>query len=438
MQWSCIVRYMVRCSFVFLLLGSFLFGADKGENLTQPQDNNKTQNDTMQPVIVEDRSGLTQKELRELAKKHDKAKKQNSLQIKDVVDSIEEDGKVNVTNLVKKEWDELMPTPRDGYDWIQTKYGDWLKGHIRSYYQREFEFDSQEFGIYTFELSDLKQILSYGVMNINIDNVAIFQGIIRYKDKKITIITGDAIYTFDKNMIISISNAKEKERYKWAGNFSLSVDIRKGNNDQSDFALQGHLQRRTPKNRFSLDYLGRYSSKDEDKTAEDNRINARYDIYYTRKFFYTPLFGEYYQNYFQNIRYQITAGFGIGYTFYDTIKTEWDIAVGPAYLTIKNYNVVDDDSVSHSLSFEFASKFKYSFNKLNKIRFDYKFSLTDKESGTYKHHSVLKFENDLIKDRIFIDTSLIWDYIHHVEEKENGYTPTKSDFQILVGGGLIF
>jgi len=430
---------MVRCSFVFLLLSSFLFGADKDQNLTQPQDSNKTIEEPDGPVVIEDTSGLSEDELRELAKEHDKAKKQNSLKIKDVVDSIEENGKVNVTNLVKKEWDELTPTPRDGYDWIQTKYGDWLKGHIRSYYQRELEFDSQEFGIYTFELSDLKQILSYDVMNINIDNVAIFTGIIRYKDKKITIITGDALYTFDRNMIISISSAKDRERDKWAGSFSLNVDIQSGNTDQSDFALQGHLQRRTPKNRFMIDYLGRYSTKDQEKTTEDNRINGRYDIYFTKKFFYTPLFGEYYQNYFQNIRYQVTLGAGIGYTIYDTIKTEWDVATGPAYLTTKNYNVDDDgDIMSRSLSWEFNSKYKYSFNKLNKIRLNYKFSLTDRASGTYKHHGMLKFENDIVKDRIYVDTSLIWDYIHHVQQKEDGYLPKKSDFQILIGGGLIF
>jgi len=149
------------------------------------------------------------------------------------------------------------------------------------------------------------------------------------------------------------------------------------------------------------------------------------------------LFGEYYQNYFQNIQYQITAGFGVGYMIYDTIKIEWDIAAGPAYLTTKNYDATDA-LVSHSASFEFDSKYKYSFNKLNKVRLNYKFSLTDKDSGTYKHHAVLKFENDLVKDRIFIDTSFIWDYMHHVQEKEDGYMPKKSDFQILVGGGLIF
>jgi len=426
---------MVRCSLFILLSICTLFAQEVDTNVTT-KDVNQTQTVT-EPVVIEDTSGLSEEEIRKKAKEHEKKKRKKPLKIKDVVDSIEENGNVNVSNLVKKEWEELEPTPKDGYDWVQTKYDDWLKGHIRSFYHRELEFDSQEFGIHVFKLTDIKQMRSFDVMKVNIDNVAIFQGIIRYKDKKITIITGDAIYTFDKSMIISISSAKEKEKYKWAGNFSLNLDVRRGNSDQSDFALQGHLQRRTPKNRFMLEYLGRYSSKDKEKTAADNRVNARYDIYYTRKFFYTPLFGEYYQNYFQNIQYQITAGFGIGYMIYDSIKIEWDIAAGPAYLTTKNYDATDD-LVSHSLSFEFDSKYKYSFNRLNKVRLNYKFSLTDKDSGTYKHHTVLKFENDLVKDRIFIDTSFIWDYMYHVQEKENGYMPKKSDFQILVGGGLIF
>ena len=47
-------------------------------------------------------------------------------------------------------------------------------------------------------------------------------------------------------------------------------------------------------------------------------------------------------------------------------------------------------------------------------------------------------ENDIIKDKIFIDISFIWDYLDNPKTDEKGNTPKKSDTQILVGGGIKF
>ncbi len=82
-------------------------------------------------------------------------------------------------------------------------------------------------------------------MSVNIDDAVIFKGVIHYKDGKITIIQGDVNYTFDKSLIISISTDHEKERYKWAGDILLGINIRQGNNEQSDFSLRANIQRRT-------------------------------------------------------------------------------------------------------------------------------------------------------------------------------------------------
>ena len=423
------MRFMARFSLVLCLAVLFLEAND---------DKAKETEDSKQPVVIEDKTGISKKELRKKAKEIEK-KDKKPLKIRDVVDSIDENGTVKVSKLIKQKWEELSPTPKDGFDWIQTVYGDWLKGHIRSMYDEEIEFDSKEFGIYTFKLSDISQMKSYDIMSVNIDNVAIFKGLIRYKNNKITIISGDNSYTFDKNMIISISGAKEKEINKWVGDISFLADVRSGNNEQSDFSLKIFLQRRTPKNRLGFDYLGRYTSVKKEKTAEDNRLFVKYDRFFTKKFFVTPLFGEYYQNYFQNLKAQITVGTGVGYSIYNTTKTKWDVTAGPAYLQTNYYERLENGEDSEkSVSFEVSSKYEYKINKLNKLKLDYKFTITDKESGIYKHHSVLKLENDIIKDKVYIDTSFIWDYIDSPQPLSDGTIPQKSDFQVLVGAGVRF
>jgi len=90
-----------------------------------------------------------------------------------------------------------------------------------------------------------------------------------------------------------------------------------------------------------------------------------------------------------------------------------------------------------SFSIEAYTKYEYRFSTYNKLKTSYRLTLTEKESGRYKHHLEITLENDIVKDRIFINTSFLWDYIDHVQPA-NGITPLQSDYQIIVGGGLKF
>ncbi len=390
-----------------------------------------------EPVLIQDSSGSSTEEIRQKAAKEEHAPAPN-LTLKEVVRSIDENGSVRLHEIVPTKWEELSPTPQKGYDWIQTVYGDWLIGHIRYMYDDDLEFDSKEFGIITIPLKDITRIKSYDMMRVNIDNAAIFVGIINYKDGKITITNAQNSYTFDKKLIISIATAKEEEWYFWSGDLALDFDIRKGNTEQNSASLKISLKRRTPSDRFTFDYLGRYSKAEGVKISEDNRINTKYDYFLSKAFFVTPLFAEFYQNLFQNIKTQITFGSALGYTFVYTSETEWYVTLGPAYLRTHFYEVLPgESSSSRSFSLEATSKFERKLNRRNKLKLDYKATLSDKRSGAFRHHFVTKLENDIVKDKIFIDTAFIWDYVKHVQ-KSSGYIPKNSDFQFLVGAGIRF
>ena len=132
-------------------------------------------------------------------------------------------------------------------------------------------------------------------------------------------------------------------------------------------------------------------------------------------------------------------GAGIGYSVFDSSKMKWDISAGPAYLRTDYFEKLQNgDKHENTLSLEASSRFEYKINKLNKLKLDYKFTITEKKSGSYKHHSVVKLENDIIKDKIYIDTSFIWDYIQNPQALSDGTIPLQSDFQLLIGAGIRF
>jgi hypothetical protein len=274
-------------------------------------------------------------------------------------------------------------------------------------------------------------------MSVNIENVAVFSGIIRLKDDKITIIQGDKTFEFNRKKVVSLAPSGNKEFSYWSGKISLGIDIRKGNKEQYDYSAKAKLKRRTSDSNLYLDYLGRISSVDGKESANDHRINEKYDRFITRNFFWTPLSFEYYQDKFQNIKNQITAGIGLGYMVLDTDKVEWDISAGPAFTYIRYISVVDSKERIKSMAFDFSTKIDIKINSKIDFKYDYKATFTDKSAGTYKHHMVSTLENE-ITSWLDIDLTFVWDYLLDPQQDSNGIIPLKSDYQFLVGLGIEF
>ena len=366
-------------------------------------------------IEVKDQSGLSDDALRKIAKESDS------------VDSLK----------VVSTWDDLSPTPKK-YDWVQTKSKEWFKGEIKALYDDELEFDSDEVGLYTFKFKNIIQIKSYHVISVNIENLASFSGILRLKENKLTIIQGDHKYDFAKKDIVSFAPSGSKERNYWSGKIDLGFDVRSGNTNQQDYNAVINLKRRTVDSRLTFDYLGRISSKDGQEISNDHRLNEKYDIYLSRNFFWTPLFSEFYTDKYKNIDQQVTGGIGIGYTPINTKKIEWSISGGPAFVYTKYVTVTQGNSRNvFSPALELSTKVEFEINKIQDLTYDYKLTLTDKKSGAYKHHMLVKLENEFLS-WLDIDISAIWDYIHNPIESESGVVPTKNDFQVILSFGIEF
>ena len=423
----------------FLLLTLTAFGNDI-VNVTDANSSQKRVTSVVvsdAPVLIKDTSGLSDDEVREKAQKSDREnKKKKKVTIKKVVDAIDNSGNVDISKL-QQSWEELSPTPVR-FDWIQTKKGEWFKGTIKAMFDDELEFDSEEVGLYTFDLADIKQIKSYHIIEVNIAEIANIPGIIRYKDGKLKIIQGTETYNFNKNQIISFAIAGDKERQHWSGKVALNFDMRSGNRYQFDYTVQANIKRRTAKSKLLLDYIGRISRYNGAETANDHRINEKFDIYLTRNFFWTPVFSEFYTDKFKNIDTQYTAGFGLGYTVLKTKKTEWDISGGPAVLNT-NYITVPagtkNSTVSPSL--ELSTRVEYELSKITDITYQYKITLTNKASGSYKHHMILTLENEIL-EWLDLDITGIWDHTKIPEVDANGIAPLQNDYQVLVGIGIEF
>ena len=405
----------------------------------QSEDENRTTKDVERPsddvIVVKDNSGLTADEVRQKAKASD-SKKVAKVSVEEVVNALDEKGQVDISKLQDR-WEDLSPTPL-AYDWVQTKSGEWFKGEIKALFDDKLEFDSDEVGLYTFDFKDVIQIKSYHIISVNIENLASFPGILRLKGDDLTIVQGENKYEFKRQDIVSFAPDGKYERNFWSGKATLSLDFRRGNTDQYDYSAKINVQRRTSMSRLSFDYLGRISAKDNTETANDHRLNQKYDRYLTRHFFWTPVFSEVYTDKYKNIDLQLTLGLGVGYTLIDTSKTTWSVSGGPAFLYTRYETVGLNKSIdTFSPAMELSTKYEIEISEITDITYSYKLTYSDRAAGRYKHHMYLTLENELTS-WLDIDITGVWDYILEPEEASDSTLPKKSDYQLLVGFSLEF
>jgi len=434
----------------FLFLNLFLLslcGADLDSNATQNivsndvsvTDTNTTSQEVKRPkqdiIVVKDKSGKSADEVRKLAKEVDKQKRAK-VSVSEVVQSLDNKGQVDLSKLQDR-WEDLSPTPVK-YDWVQTKSGEWFKGKIKALFDDKLEFDSDEVGLYTFDFEDVVRIKSYNIISVNIENLASFPGVLRLKGDDLTIIQGANKYEFKRKDIVSFAPDGKYERNFWSGKAILSWDIRSGNTNQNDYSATVNVQRRTSVSKLSFDYLGRITSKDDEETANNHRLNQKYDRYLTRHFFWTPVFSEYFTDKYKNIKNQFTVGLGVGYTLIDTKKTKWSFSGGPALLYTEHETVSNGNELSsYSPSIELSTNYEIELNKITDIEYNYKLTYTDDNAGKYKHHMLLTLENELTS-WLDVDITGVWDYILEPEESSDGTTPKQDDFQVLVGLSIEF
>ena len=117
----------------------------------------------------------------------------------------------------------------------------------------------------------------------------------------------------------------------WSGKISVGANFSEGNTEQIQYNAKATIRRRTSATRLIVDYLGNLTETDSDKTVNNDRIQGYFDIFQTKKYFFRPVFGEYFRDPIKNIKYRLTLGTGMGYHIIDTPKTDWEIAGGPAY-----------------------------------------------------------------------------------------------------------
>ena len=327
--------------------------------------------------------------------------------------------------------------PEDGFDWIQLKSGEWLKGRIYGMQQREIEFFSEELGDLTYDWKDIRQMRSPRTIDVLFVDGKGASGPVMVTPEQVTV-GGAEPRVVARDQLTSLTPGGSKERDYWSGNLTLGLTLQAGNTKAVQYNAQAHLQRRTPATRLSLDYIGNISSVNGDENANNHRVNSEFDLWLSRRFYLIIPFVEYYKDPFQNLAHRLTLGGGVGYELIDRPNLEWNINTGPAY----QYAWFDSSEPGEptekgTAALVFASRYDWNITRRIELILEYRGQYTSREVGETTHHAVSTLSLDLNK-RFTLDVSGIWDRISDPKVGADGVTPKPDDFRLVVGLGAHF
>jgi len=351
----------------------------------------------------------------------------------------------NLSSLASTPAPERKPTdlppldwvpPVDGFDWVQLKSGEWLKGEIRAMQDRKLDFESDELDILTFDWKDVRQLRSARYVDILFEDgtqahgrVVVTPELVRMKN--------DESAVFPRAPLLSMTPGGSRRNY-WSGKASLGLTVRSGNTDQVEYNAQARLQRRTPATRLTLDYLGNVSRLDGVESANNHRVNSEFDVWLSRRLYLVVPYLEYYKDPFQNLEHRLTTGIGAGYDIIDRSGLEWNVTAGPAYQQVWFESALPGEPTEkRNAALTFGSRLDWDITSRVDLILEYRGQYTSQQVGETTHHGVGTVSLEVTK-RIDLDVSLVWDRISNPKVGADGIEPKPDDFRLVVGLGIDF
>ena len=322
------------------------------------------------------------------------------------------------------------------FDRVELVSGELLVGELIALYEDELLFESEILDRLAIDWEDVRSFEGRGTFRISVTSGQTVNGELRIDEAQVLVGQGGERRRFARADLVSITPSAYRERDNWSAQAMLGFNARSGNADTVEYNLLANLQRRTPRSRIRLDYLGNFNETDNVETANNHRLNGSWDLFGGSDWFWRPLLGQYYRDAFQNIRHQLTLETGLGYQVLDTPATDWSISGGLGVNLVNYFSVQPgQDSRVYSPALSLGTDFETELSPWLDYVLAAQVTFLDEDSGRYQHHLLTGLSTDL-PGLLDFNVSFIWDRIAEPQVREDGSVPEKDDFRILLGIGL--
>jgi hypothetical protein len=335
------------------------------------------------------------------------------------------------------EWPSADAKP-DHSEWVKLKSGEWLRGKITVLRKEELQFDSDELDDLKLKWEDVAELRSPRVNTFAFTDRRTALGVGQIIGDRVIILTALGEQTYPRDELLSIVSGGVSEWNHWSGELSVGFTLITGNTNQFNGLLTAGTERRTAFARFTVDYVGNYGTQSGSNTVNNQGLTSRFDLFIYKRFFVTPIVTDFYTDEFQNIRYRLSPGAGIGYELLEKRWIELTVGLDGMYRATK-YNSVQPgfDLIDRDAALRFSTSWEIDITTIVELDGSYSVTMGIPDPTNTNQHFDSTLSVDITK--IFnINVSFIWDRVGAPQPDSQGVVPLKDDLTLTLGLGIDF
>ncbi|MGD8824959.1 MAG: DUF481 domain-containing protein, partial [Myxococcales bacterium] len=219
----------------------------------------------------------------------------------------------------------------DTFDWVRLVSGEWIKGEIKRMRDDNLEFDSDKLDMLNIDFADVTQVHSPQVNTYVFDERVSATGKAIILEDKVIVETDQGTKVFPRSELESIVQGGEREKDWWWMKLRFGLTLNKGNTDQLTYDINFNVRREDRLTMLNLNYNANFGRTDGVQNVNRHLGDLDFKVFVSSRWFVTPLFGQLFNDRFQNIRFRATPAAGAGVHIIDKPNVTWDFQTGIGY-----------------------------------------------------------------------------------------------------------
>jgi putative salt-induced outer membrane protein YdiY len=219
----------------------------------------------------------------------------------------------------------------DTFDWVRMVSGEWLKGEMKRMRDDNLEFDSDKLDMQNIDFADVTHVHSPVVNTYVFDDRISATGRAVITPDKIIVETDEGTKTFLRSELESIVAGGEREKDWWSMKLRFGLTLNKGNTDQLTYDIKFNTRREDRMTLLDLTYNASFGQTGGTQNVNRHLGEEDFKVFLSSRWFVVPLFGQLFNDRFQNIQLRATPAAGAGVHIIDKPKVAWDFQTGVGY-----------------------------------------------------------------------------------------------------------
>ncbi len=219
----------------------------------------------------------------------------------------------------------------DTFDWVRMVSGEWLKGEMKRMRDDNLEFDSDKLDMQNIDFADVSHVHSPVVNTYVFDDRISATGRAVITPDKVIVETDEGTKTFPRSELESIVAGGEREKDWWSMKLRFGLTLNKGNTDQLTYDIDFSTRREDDMTLLDLGYNASFGQTGGVQNVNRHLGELDFKVFLSSRWFVTPLFGQLFNDRFQNIQFRATPATGAGIHIVDAPNVKWDFQTGVGY-----------------------------------------------------------------------------------------------------------